>query len=161
MKSLAEFNQWLDSIEFEKPVMKVTSNYWGDLELGFEDWDKTKVIDRTNWLMTAVQGNIDRLYDKELKHFYLDKTRAQEALYYIIKDYVISMAVKTSPAIKPKSTKLYRQIKAITYSQHKNDTFVNEMLPILNYWQKTTDTNETHNQNIQALLMIMCKKYSK
>jgi hypothetical protein len=80
---------------------------------------------------------------------------------------MVEMAIETSPSDQPKRTSLYKDIVQIAYTHKKEESFINDILPILNYYyQQKTDSKDksdmtVHNNNVQALFNILRKKYAK
>ena len=106
-------------------------------------------------------------YDKNSNMITLvNKDQLIDDIKYHIASIVTNIVMKTSPAEQPKRTKVFKELNEIAHRNRKNDDFINDLIPVINYFEshvKSTDSTNTqvHRKNVFGLLDILRKKYAK
>lgn len=166
MNSLNEISNFIDTIELGDPIYSIQKDYSSDISICIKDWQaKQELRDSNNWLKQELASKIRRKFDRDLNKMKLiDKEDTVAHMKYFISTNAAAIVLKTSPAEQPKRTKMYKEIADISYDNRSNDNFVNDLIPIANYYyshvKNGTDSIEVHKKNVFGLLDILRKKYA-
>ena len=107
---------------------------------------------------------LERSYDISSKTLKINIDRLMPQLHDFIQDNITKLATETSLTDKPKRTNAYKEIVEIAYTHKRDEIFINDVLPIINYYNKSKTDNtdiKIHMNNVQALFNILRKKYGK
>lgn len=166
MKSIQEIKDFIDNVDCGEPIFNISKSY-SDLSLNLSDWTYKEELNQSkDWVVRAMSHDIRRKYSSESKKLVLqDKDRTLRYAHRNIRSAIIDVARETSPADQPKRTKAYKDTIALAHSHEFDETFINDILPVLNYYiGAKTDSNESmnmgvHKTNTFALLEILRKKH--
>jgi hypothetical protein len=167
MNNLNDISEYIDTIPLGEPVYDISLSYGDDINMRMKDWEaKEELKCSDNWLDYQIGKNLHRKFNKETRKMELiDKEDLLNDIKYHVANYVPVLVKRTSPAEQPKRTKVYKELENIGYNNRKNDNFINDMIPIMNYFQSHvengTESTEVHRKNVFGLLDILRKKYGK
>jgi hypothetical protein len=168
MNNLKEISDFIDTIPLGNAIYNIKNSYGDELSIKMQNWhEKEDLLASDNWLKYQIGRSISRKFDKDLNKMVLcSKNDAIDEVKYSIYNFCQVLARKTSPAEQPKRTKAYKDFVDISYYNRNNDNFINDLIPIVNYYkthvESTDSTNrEVHKKNIFGLLNILRKKYAK
>lgn len=166
MNSIEEIKTYLSTLDAGKAIFKVNFDY-SCLQMELSDWTtKTNLLNSgTTPLEFHIANKIERYYDKETRKMTINTENVIGGLSTFIYDTVLEMADDTSNVSQPKRTNAYKDIVLVTKLNCREDVFINDMLPVINYYYKAkTDSNNeldmvVHKNNVQALFNVLRKKY--
>jgi hypothetical protein len=171
MNTIEEIRAFVNAIDCGEPIFNITVNarYGSDVALALEDWpQKEQLADSLDPLTKTIGHSLERKYDIETRSLILSADNLMEQLYSFVQDSVQKLAAETSPTDQPKRTNAYKEIIEIAYLNKRDENYLNDILPIINYYNKSkTDDNtygvdkKVHMNNVQALFGILRKKYGK
>ena len=171
MNTVEEIRNFVEAINCGEPIfdIKVNNRYGSDVSLTLEDWPaKEQLTESFDPLSKTIGYGLQRKYNIETKSLVIDTNNLMDQLYNFIQDSVHKLASETSPTDQPKRTNAYKEIIEIAYVNKRDENYLNDMLPIINYYNKSkTDDNtygvdkKVHMNNVQALFNILRKKYGK
>lgn len=172
MKSIKEVEEFIkNNIDDGPQTLKVElsdSHYYGQrIDIRFPDWEsKIKLINspETHWLVKQGAQALDRKYLVEEKRIAtVGHDRMTSYIKEGISDVLAQAIEKTIPAAAPKRTKIYKQLMDMYHTNKREDSFLNEVLPIVEYYRNSSkedkDSRAVHYKNIHTLLTILGRKY--
>ena len=171
MNTIEEIRTFVETINCGEPIfnIKINNKYGNDIFLILEDWpEKEELTSSRDPLNKTIGYGLNRKYNIETKSLVIDISELMNQLYNFIQDNVHKLASETSLTDQPKRTNAYKEIIEIAYVNKRDENYLNDMLPIINYYNKSkTDDNtygvdkKVHMNNVQALFNILRKKYGK
>lgn len=173
LNSVEEIRAFLNTIECGEPIFNIipgygSRSYGNSINIALEDWkEKEELILSDDPMLKFIGYGVYRRYDRETKSLMIDTDQVMPKVADFIQDHVMELARDTSPHDQPKKTNAYKDIAEIAYQNKRVEAWQNDILPILNYYlkAKTDSTNKqdmvVHNNNVQALLGILRKKYAR
>lgn len=165
MNNLQEITDFINAIPLGEPVYKINSKYLDEIGIELENWTAKEELRKTNDFIKSTIGKwIRRGFNKTNKEMVL--INADSVLDEIrggIIRMVRELVIRTSPADRPKRTKVYKEINEISYEERSNVNFINDLIPIINYYyshvELATESTDIHKKNIFGLINILRKKY--
>ena len=172
MKSIKEVEEFIKNNVDEGPqIFKVEmtdSHYYGQrIDIRFAEWDsKRELINNpdTHWLVKQGAQALDRRYIADEKRISIvGHDRMTSSIKEGISDVLADAIEKTIPAAAPKRTKVYKQLMDMYHTNKREDSFLNEVLPIVEYYRNSSKEDKAskavHYKNIHTLLTILGRKY--
>lgn len=169
MKSVQEMNDFLDQVDCGEAIFNITNGWGDDIDMRMDNWEyKSELTKSKDWLERCAAQDMRRRFSiGENKMVLQDKERIIGSLCRHIRSAVIDAALETSPADQPKRTKAYKNIVDMAHSLERNDAYINDILPVMNYYygaktdSKESENMKVHGDNAFALLEILRKKHGK
>jgi hypothetical protein len=167
MNSVQEIKSYLATLDAGKARFKVAESY-SNLEMEIDEWATKRDLVSTGKtpLEFFIANALERHFDKENKKMIIYTDNVTNGLSTFIYDTVLEMAEETSHVAQPKRTNAYKDIVLVTRLNCREELFINDMLPVINYYYKAkTDTKNNemdmvvHKNNVQALFNALRKKY--
>lgn len=167
MNNLNDIQEFIETIEPGEPIYNISvyKGYSTEIQMDMIPWQKVNEMKESDcWIDQSIGRRLGRKFDRDTKEMQVVyKDSALDEVKSHIKNMVSRMILKTSPAEQPKRTKVYKELDEIAYRNRANDNFINDVLPILNYYyskrDEITDKNNVHRKNVFGLLDILRKKY--
>lgn len=161
MNSVKEIKEYIDNIDCGEAVYNVIDSY-GDLRLNLPDWQaKREASSSKNWLLRCTAHSFRRTFNStENKLILVDKDSLLIDFYRQIFSAVRDTAEDVSPADQPKRTKAFKEFVEIARQNLKNEGFINDVLPVVNYFLNDK-TDSKVKKNVYGLFEILRKKYTK
>ena len=169
MNSLEEIKDFLKDFKCSEPVFKITKDYRSIVKFQLPRWEAKELLFQSlNPLERFLGANMIMVFDKETRQNKVEIPYLIDSLYGWVESQMHQLAEVTSSASQPKRTKMYKEMVGIFYENKRNDVFVNEVLPIINYYNKALTDSKTnnmsmdaHKSNVQALFNLLRKKYGR
>lgn len=166
MKCMKDIDNFLDNIDSGDPIYKVGVGY-NDIILAIDEWQYANDLRKSdNWLERCVALELRRKFSFSDNEMVLrDRENIKDNILRHVRRAIYDVARMTSPAVKPNRTKAYKEMVDIAQAFYTDGKFINDMLPILNYYfDAKTDTKdnkqfEVHKKNVFGLFEILRKKY--
>ena len=167
MNTLEEIKTFAMTIPCGEPIFDITVNqrYRDDISLSLIDWPEQTTLTSSGTTIEKIVGYaVKRVYDVHTKELRINTEYVVPRIQDFVQNGVIKLATETSLTDQPKRTIAYKEIVEIAYVNRRDESFINDMLPIIDYYNKSKTDNidmKVHNNNVQALFNILRKKYSK
>jgi hypothetical protein len=167
MNSIQEIQTKMLATDPGKAVFSVT-RFYDSMMLEIGNWEAKEEL--RNAAVTPVDifmvTNLERVFNRETKKMEVKidnmLSKLQDFIYYV----TVDMAEETSPVNQPKRTNAYKDMVLLAKTNCREEAFINDILPIVNYYYKAkTDTNNdemnmvVHKNNVQALFNVLRKKH--
>lgn len=162
--SYKKLDNYLQIFDCGDTVHNIVSG-WGGTEVALKqsDWPAKEEMSNGNWLERCLKQSMRRVYDVEAKKMVLrDKDVILKDGLRNLRSAIKDVAEAVNPAEQPKRTKAYKEMIELAYAHEFNESWVDDVLPIVNYYYDTkadSTNNKTHCKNIYSLFNILRKKY--
>ena len=166
MNNIEEIKDFVSNIDCGYAVFAINRNH-STLELKLPEFHARMALnDSKNPLEVFISNSIDREFDKETRKLKVVFDSLMPKLCDWIQSRLIEMAMETSPSNQPKRTGAYKEMDMCCRINKREEVFINDALPIINYYYKAkTESKENnmnmvvHNNNVQALFAALRKKH--
>ena len=165
MSYIDKLNTMMDELDVGKPIFPISVNN-NNVRVREERWKAG--LEGADLYSLAINRECDRTFDKLKKEYYINREyviiNINRWMHQVIRDIFL----KSSPAVAPKRTKVYKAFINIMKENRHNEKFMNSIFDIAEYYYQVTETdsidkkvNDVHRKNIYQLLCLMEKSYGK
>lgn len=169
MKTIKEAQQYIiDNIKVDdqKYNLFLEDGYYGQkIEARMNNWtSKEQLLKHENWLVLAGTNNLRRYLSRDTNRIEISGIDGiVDSIKIVIANELERVILETIPAAAPKRTKIYKELMDVYHCHRRDETFLNETLPLVEYYMKVLsedkEARKVHFKNIHTLLTILGRKY--